>query len=229
MCLFFLFCCCCCDCYIFASFIEPHTHGHNKLFASISELTVSCCAVDDFAESVNGCSKAKWKNSFRVIMCIVKFHLFQLWTILVVATHGSTFNYSHLVCDQMTTTAGIRADGESTAIGINRQYLVNHVSLILCHLNVKSIYVFFENALKSTIVENLLRDNRVCAPPIVTLIKLVANWFYFLLYYCLVLGKEPPGDLCGAKYVFTGNVCGFCWRLAIPIVAARREISVEDL
>lgn len=65
---------------------------------------------------------------------------------------------------------------EKTAIDTtNRQFLINHVSLILCHLNVKSIYMYFENMLKTTIVENLLRDTNLCMPPIVTLIKLVEN------------------------------------------------------
>lgn len=62
---------------------------------------------------------------------------------------------------------------QTTSDNQRRQHLIDHVSLILCHLNVKSIYLYFENTLRTNIVENLLRDTNFCDPPIVTLIKLV--------------------------------------------------------
>lgn len=76
----------------------------------------------------------------------------------------------------------------ATIDAANRQFLINHVSLILCHLNVKSIYMYFENILRTTIVENLLRDTDLCVPPIVTLIKLVENWLSSHEFYIILFG-----------------------------------------
>lgn len=110
------------------------------------------------------------------------FNLLRLLAILAVATHA--LNHEYLLRDQMVADRNA-ADNKSIATDVSRQRLVNHVSLILCHLNVKSIHVFYEDALKSEIVTDLLRGNRICAPPIVTLIKLVANLFYSL-YLCVL-------------------------------------------
>lgn len=72
---------------------------------------------------------------------------------------------------------------QTTSDHQNRQRFIEHVSLILCHLNVKSIYFYFENTLRTNIVENLLRDTNFCDPPIVTLIKLVHNTITIIVYY----------------------------------------------
>lgn len=101
-------------------------------------------------------------GNFGFAIMHTSFRLVQ-FAIVVAATHGAV-NHSHFLPEKAHNF-------------MDRKHLSDHVSLILCHLNVKSIYVYFENVLKSAIVENLLRDTNFCDPPIVTLIKLVENCF----------------------------------------------------
>lgn len=96
--------------------------------------------------------------------------------------------------------------------GINSQRLVNHVSLILCHLNVKSIYLFFDDALRSPIVEQLMRGNRVCVPPIVTLIGLVAILKQFLLCVCTMSTEDDRNTV-------------FNWKIAKQFILMRDRCS----
>lgn len=98
---------------------------------------------------------------------LIRLAIVLLATVVTTTTCGPT-NQLDLLTEQATIDAA------------NRQFLINHVSLILCHLNVKSIYMYFENILSTTIVENLLRDTDLCVPPIVTLIKLVENCFLYM-------------------------------------------------
>lgn len=101
--------------------------------------------------------------------------LLLLLVLFVIATHGFPIGAHHSI---NATTAIINCgdvNGDSFSEGVDicvhRQRLVNHVSLILCNLNVKSIYLFYDNALKTPLVEHLMRDNKHCEAPIVTLAK----------------------------------------------------------